>query len=211
MPGRGKSDWISNIKTIHDMADAILSHLPKNAIYIGWSFGGLVTFSIAARYPDRVSQIIGIATTPKFIESDNWEGVPAPGFQAGFEEIKKLGFNHFFRAHYDFEFAKFYPKPVSYHQLIQLLDNTPKQELETLLHGIHLCDYTDLRADFQTLQCPIDLLLGENDSAVPLSAHAAIKSLNDNVYLHIIPNAQHMPFWTHPAEFQDKLQNILEK
>jgi pimeloyl-[acyl-carrier protein] methyl ester esterase len=55
LPGRGKSDWQPNIKTIHDMADYVLPDLPENAIYIGWSFGGLISVSIAARHPTHTT------------------------------------------------------------------------------------------------------------------------------------------------------------
>ncbi len=36
-----------------------------------------------------------------------------------------------------------------------------------------------------------------------------ISALNPNLNLHVIPNAQHMPFWTHPAEFNQILKQIL--
>jgi len=211
LPGRGKSAWVSSIKTIHDIADIILPHLPEKAIYVPWSFGGLVTLSIASRYPERIERIVGVATMPKFVETDNWPGVPKPGFQAGFNEIKTLGFNDFFKGYYDLEFSSFNPKPAAYHQLIQLLQDTPEQDLEILLKGVCLCDETDMREAFQSLQCPIDLILGEKDHSVPLASHAAMKQLNPAVNHHVIPESQHMLFWTHPAEFQDKLQTILEK
>ncbi len=211
LPGRGKSDWQANIKTIDDIADIILPYLPEKAIYIPWSFGGLVTLSIASRYPERVERIIGVATTPKFVEANNWPGVPKPGFQAGFNEIKTLGFNDFFTAYYDIEFLGFDPKPAAHQQLIQLLQNTPQQDLEILLKGVYLCDEADYREAFQSLQCSIDLILGGKDSSVPRQLHAAIKQLNPAVKLHVIPKAQHMFFWTHPVEFANKLQTILEK
>ncbi len=211
LPGRGKSDWVPTIKTIHDVADIILPHLPEKAIYVSWSFGGLVTLSIASRYPERVERIVGIAMMPKFVEADNWPGVPKPGFQAGFNEIKSPGFHAFTRDYYDLEFSAFNPKPAAYHQLIQLLQNTPEQDLEILFKGVLLCDEADFRDAFQSLQCPIDLILGEKDQSVPLASHAAMKQLNPAVGLHVIPEAQHTLFWTHPQIFQNELQAVLEK
>ena len=42
LPGRGQSDWSHDFKDIHEIADSLLEHLPERAIYVGWSFGGLL-------------------------------------------------------------------------------------------------------------------------------------------------------------------------
>lgn len=118
VPGCGKSNWQTKFKSIHDIADALLPHLPDQAVYIGWSFGGLLALSIAARYPERVKRIVGIATSPKFIEDKNWLGLPQPGFKESFlPEIQKLGLYQVFKNIYDAEFSSFDPKPREYHQL----------------------------------------------------------------------------------------------
>jgi pimeloyl-[acyl-carrier protein] methyl ester esterase len=111
LPGSGLSDW-GNIKNINDIADAVLTVLPESAIYIGWSFGGLVAASIAALYPERVKRFIGIATTPKFVEDDNWPGLPKPGFKAGFSVTNKQEFEALLRGFIDVEFIGFDPKPA---------------------------------------------------------------------------------------------------
>lgn len=36
---------------------------------------------MTARYPQRVRQIIGITTTPKFIASEGWPALPKPSFK----------------------------------------------------------------------------------------------------------------------------------
>ncbi len=209
LPGRGQSVWQEQINSLNDMADALLPYLPKEAIYIGWSFGGLVATSIASRYPERVKRIIGIGSTPKFIEDENWPGVPQPGFKASFNEVKAHGFKAFFEGWYDAEFADFNPKPASYNQLLKLLEASNKENLDVLLKGIEICDATDLRKEFSSIKCPIDLILGGQDTSVPMACHQAIKKINSHVKIHLIQDAQHMMFWTHPEAFQKILQEIL--
>ena len=210
LPGRGQSDWLPNTKTIHDIANQLQDELPEKAIYIGWSFGGLITISIAARYPKRVERFIGIATLPKFIETENWPGVPQPGFRAPFEEgLNKMGLEKFFTQFYDTEFDNREPKPNEYNVLVDLLQNNKNFDLDILYKGIDICDTTDLREEFKTLQCPIDLILGDKDDSVPKATHQHIKALNPNTKLHIIPGAHHFPFWTHQVEFNARLNSIL--
>lgn len=210
LPGRGQSDWRADNKTIHDVADQLIAELPKEAIYIGWSFGGLIATSLAARYPEKVKHFIGITTTPKFVTQGDWPGVPQPGFSADFQAIKVKGFFSFLKNYYDIEFATINPKPTGYYEILQLLaEDSNKVDVNILFKGIDICDATDLREQFRTLQCPVDLILGGKDDAVPLSSHQKIQQLNPRVKIHTIPDAGHLPFWTHQAEFNVILNNVI--
>lgn len=163
LPRRGNSDWNSDIHNINDSAKAIVRDLPKTASYIGWSFGGLVTLAIAALYPQRVRQITGITTTPKFIAREGWLALPQPGF-----------------------------KPAGH---------KANANLSVLLKLTDICDATDLRTKIKSLRCPVDLIWGGQDGSVPAIMFEKIKALNPRVATHIIPKAQHIPFWTHSVEF----------
>ncbi len=211
LPGLGQSDWHHDIQSINDMADQLLSHLPKQAIYIGWSFGGLIAMSIAARYPERISRFIGITTTPKFVANDNWPGVPQPGFKSIFVPgIMQQGFKPFMKTWFDYEFAAFNPKPAAYHDLINILNQDfSKVNLEILFKGVDICDLTDLKNEFKSIQCPVDLILSERDDSVPVAAIEKIKQLNQSVNIQVIPEAGHIPFWTHSKEFNKILNHIL--
>lgn len=209
LPGCGDSDWSVDIQNIHDMADQLLPVLPKNAIYLGWSFGGLVTTSIAARHPERVKRFIGLTTSPKFIENHDWPGVPKPGFIAAFGIIKEMGLEKFMTNFYEDEFSEFSEKPSAYFELLKLLPKLSTFDINILLKGVQICDATDLRPEFSTLTCPIDLILGGKDQSIPVNSIEKIIALNSKANVHMIPNAKHMPFWTHPAEFTQLLNQIL--
>ncbi len=209
LPGRGRSAWQASIHDMHSMVDAILPDLPERAIYIGWSFGGAVTTSIAARYPMRVKHFIGISTTPRFVEDQDWPAIPKPGFSPAFATLPEVGYQAFFQSWCDSEFAAFDPKPKAYHQLVQLLAESPENNIEVILKGVDICDQTDLRKEFKSLTCPIDLIMGGKDGAVPAACYDAIKKLNPRTVLHVIPDAHHLPLWTHPEEFNRILKNIL--
>jgi pimeloyl-[acyl-carrier protein] methyl ester esterase len=210
LPGTGESDWGANTQTVHDMADQLLEVLPKNAIYVGWSFGGLITISIAARYPEMVNHFVGIGVSPKYIADDSWPGIPQPGFQAAFEpEIAKKGFKNFLHEYYDGEFKDFDPKPKNYYKLLDLLDEAAKFDLDILFKGLKICDKLDLRDEFKSLKCPIDLIFGEQDESIPVEQYEYIKALNPAVNIRLIPGAHHMPFWTHPKQFNEVLKLIL--
>ncbi len=210
LPGCGQSDWDSQITNIYEIADILLPSLPKRAIYIAWSFGGLVSMSLAARHPERVKRFIGIATSPKFVEEDNWIGVPKPGFKANFVKVKQIGVRAFLEDYYAHEFADFNPKPDAYERLVRLLDSS-RVDPNAHMKGVDICDATDLREEFQSIACPIDLILSEEDECVPTAAFKSFKQLNPNVHIHPMSHAHHIPFWTHPKQFNEILNHILSK
>ncbi len=210
LPGSGHSDWNDNIKNIHDIADAILAVLPKEAIYVAWSFGGLVAQSIAIRYPERVKRFVGLGATPKFIASTNWIGFPEPGYLALVRpKVAEQGFKAFLRGYYEYEFSKVDPKADSYSLMQKICDHRVEIDSTVLCKLMEICDSTDLRKDFKSISCPIDLIIGNEDENVPKAAWQNIKTLNPNVKIHEINGAGHAPFWTHPEEFNKILNRIL--
>jgi len=210
LPGCGKSSWDPTCKTMDGIAELLVPHLPKQFIVIGWSFGGVIAISLAARYPERVKRFIGIGTTPRFTEGKDWPGVPHPGFQASYERAKEIGLKAFRHAYFDSEFARFDPKPERYHRLIHLLDTHPPMDLDTWIAGLRIIDDADLRNEFHSLRCPIDFILGSQDKSVPQEITGKLKALNPHCKVHLIPQAGHLPLWTDPDEFNRVLRAIMK-
>lgn len=211
LPGTGQSAWDSSIKTIHDIADCVVRELPDEAIYVGWSFGGLVAQAIAVKYPNRVKHIVGIGTTPRFIEANNWPGFPAAGFSAVVDPLLKDGkeAKDFLKMFYEFEFESINPKPDSYSEAQKLWSSPSTISNNLLSERIAICDTTDLRDLFKSITCPIDLIMGDLDTNIPKEAFANIKSLNPNVKIHELVGVGHAPFWTHQQEFNKTLNSVL--
>ena len=211
LPGTGTSSWEPSIKNIHDIADYVIEELPPQAVYIGWSFGGLVAQSIAARYPNRISRLIGIGTTPCFIETDDWPGFPATGFSAILDALFKKGntAKDFLKMFYESEFDNINPKSANYCEVQKLCAQPSTISNELLSKRIAICDATDLRGLFKSILCPVDFILGNQDNNIPKEAFVKIKELNLKVKIHEIQGCGHAPFWTHPSEFNQILRNIL--
>jgi len=209
MPGCGESEWPSKLQTIHDMADILIPCLPKKAIYIGSSIGGCISMSITARYPERVKRLIGIGTTPKFIETENWPGFPKPGFSTKASKIKDIGMKAFMQQIVESEFSDFASKPVLYYELLKCFDTKVIQP-EIFLKGIDILDTLDLRQEIQSLECPVDLIFGEKDPYIPIAVIEALRKLNPHIHSHIVANAYHLPHLTHPREFNGLLNKILK-
>lgn len=216
LPGTGLSTWDNSIQTIDDFADALLPILPQKAIYLGWSFGGLVCQSLAARYPERVQSLIGVTTSPKFIgeESTHWLGLPPPGFLPLIGSFLNEGksFQDIIQMFYENEFSHIHPKPKTYQELQNIFtsqDPTHPLNHQALQKRLAICDHADLRAALKNIQCPIDFIMGEKDMTPDKNSWDQIKKLNSKIKIHEIKDAQHIPFWTKPEAFKAALDRIL--
>ncbi len=74
LPGYGRSEWITDY-TLEKMVKLLSDIAPKQAIWIGWSLGGLIATKYAQLYKDRVKKLICVASSPKFLEETNWPGM----------------------------------------------------------------------------------------------------------------------------------------
>ena len=78
LPGHGRSNNIDG--ELDEWCDEIIKILPKNPILLGWSLGGLLAINIAKKI--TISELILVASTPNFVQSENWSyGIDKNNFE----------------------------------------------------------------------------------------------------------------------------------
>ena len=172
--------------------------------------GGLLNIALAAKYPERVNRIINICSTPKFLEDIYWPGMPEIGLcSLVLPTVRDKGLSTFLQAFFEDEFAEFSSKPSNYKEACDIIATSANANINALAERMKLVDITDLRHAYQAIKCPIDFIMGDKDAAVPTAVYEEIKALNPHTIIHVIKDAKHAPFWTHPKEFNNVLQAIL--
>lgn len=61
-------------------------HLPNNAVYLGWSLGGMVVERWASAFPNRVSRWIAVGANAQFVADDTWPTAMPKATYDGFAE-----------------------------------------------------------------------------------------------------------------------------
>lgn len=189
--------WDTNLE---NMVLQILAHSPKNAIYLGWSLGGLLALQLAILAPERVGKLITIATTPKFIATTSWQAMPLKTFTYFYQMFKN---DHIQALHY-FISLQFMGEPQAKELITIAKGNLDKQiNKQFLENGLKLLRDTDLRSKVNTIKCPSLHIYSENDHIVP-----AVTAQQLPANTKIIKNAGHAPFLSQPKKFLQLLEQF---
>ncbi len=191
--------WDPNLE---NMALQVLAQTPKNAIYLGWSLGGLLAWQIAIQASERVQKLITVATTPKFLATKNWEAMPEKTFHNFYKMFEK---DHMQALKY-FTSLQFMGEPQAKELTTTAKANLNKQQVnkQFLQNGLKLLRDTDLRNEINKIRCPAVHIYGENDHIVPVATAQQLPAKTK-----IVKNSGHALFLSHQEEFLRLLNKFI--
>ena len=182
LPGHGRSDEVGG--GITEWCDEIIKILPNNPILLGWSLGGLLAISIATKI--KISKLILVASTPRFVRSDDWPyGIDENNFRQ-FSDALQLNLTKGLK-----RFVSLQTQDKN--QLKALSQSIEKFPASTkaLNQGLEILLTTDLVDEFNQLKIPIKVILGNHDTLVPYR----ISNWYDKAKLKTqVLNTGHLPF-----------------
>ena len=207
LPGYGQSPMLAGNYNLNTVVNAVADAAPQQAHWLGWSLGGLIATHMAATSPKRVLQLINVCSTPKFLASDHWPGMPEKNLQH-FASLLERDYTNTLKHFINLQFYA----TKSDHQLLrdiqqQVLDSRPNEA--ALSAGLDLLKTTDLRATLSQVSCPTHFILGRLDAIVPADVGTAITELKPDCTIHMITKASHAPFISHKKDFLAILNKVM--
>lgn len=200
LPGFGKSPCLTSDYSFDVISNLLFDTIPDQAIWVGWSLGGMLAWHVAIHYPKKINKLITVAASPKFVRDENWPGVPSSVLKRFSTQLNN---------HYEATILDFLRLQLRGSDNEILFENLKKQLLPidpAALHGgLNLLNETDFRADLAKITIPSVHIFGEMDALVPASVTPYIQSLIPNGQCEMIKRAGHIPFLSHPTEFTTKL------
>ncbi len=199
LPGFGLSQPIAG--ELSAWVDALVQALPSNAIWAGWSLGGLVATQAAIDYPSRIKGLITIASSPCFMarEDEAWPGIPPQVLE---QFAAQLGQN--------------LPKTVERFLAIQAMGSEtakedikqlrdlvlarPLPEATALSQGLAMLQQVDLRPQLSEISQPWLRIWGRLDGLVPKRLSSQLPAA-EHITDRILAKASHAPFISHRDEF----------
>ncbi|MDX1444485.1 MAG: pimeloyl-ACP methyl ester esterase BioH, partial [Gammaproteobacteria bacterium] len=79
LPGHGHNASVPLPSTVEALAEMLLDAAPERAHWLGWSIGGMAAMAAASLSPGRVTKLVTVAATPRFVAGEDWpHAIPAP-------------------------------------------------------------------------------------------------------------------------------------
>ncbi|MHB8253697.1 MAG: alpha/beta fold hydrolase [Acidiferrobacter sp.] len=72
LPGHGHAPYEHGDLDPGRVAQAFAHRYPQPSVWLGWSLGGLVALTLAARHPACVKRLILVGATPYFVRAPDW-------------------------------------------------------------------------------------------------------------------------------------------
>ena len=206
--GHGASDAPEGAYSLEQLADDLHGLLQalnvKQPHFVGLSMGGMIGMTYALRHP-RVFRSLVLCDTssrlgPPF--QPVWDERIKTARQSGMEPLVQPTLQRWFTEPF---LSK---RPPAMERVAQMIRSTPVAGYVGCCHAIPRIDLTDR---LQEIDCPVQVIVGEQDLGTPVSMARAIHEAIPGSELVIIPQASHLSNLEQPAAFNDALLEFLQR
>lgn len=198
LPGHGKAWETKMPATLEEAVELIAAETPSNAIYLGWSLGGLLATQLTLSYPEKVSGLMTVNSTPCFLEQPEWLGVSEVFLNKFHARIEK---NVSQALHYltllglsQRQLQRLYTQ-----EILEILQTSPQPEKETLFNSLKILAVTDLRVKYKNIHCPFINFVSVEDPLTPINAEVKYEKLS---------SAGHFPMVTEVTQLANCIREI---
>ncbi|UAJ65450.1 pimeloyl-ACP methyl ester esterase BioH [Candidatus Schneideria nysicola] len=207
LPGYG-INYNSSFLNLEKMIEEIIDIAPINALWLGWSLGGLIATKIAIQNKN-VSGLITVASSPKFCscEKGYWPGMNSKMLDHFAQQLKMNYLNTINRFIHSQIIMK---KSVKYSKILEknIVFTQKIPSSQTLDIGLNLLKSYDLRSILSKINLPILHIYGRLDNLVNYKIVSIVDTLSPNSTSIIFKRAFHAPFISHPNLFSRTIINF---
>ena len=193
-----------------EMVAQVLAQAPKKSAWLGWSLGGLIATQAALTAPDRVSQLITVASSPRFAAEKGWRGIK-PAVLSQFTEQLKEDFTLTVERFMALQAMGSPNAKQDIKQVKQAVFSRPSPNQAALATGLSILADIDLREVLSQLSMPVCRMYGRLDGLVPIKVALDMDALIPHSTKVVFEQASHAPFISHSDEFIAELRYFLEQ
>lgn len=208
LPGHGHSPLPYGNFELPTLVNEISDLIKENTTLIGWSLGGMIAMEIARQFPQHISRLILVASTPQFHTTPDWPHAMATDTLASFAQQLDYHADRTLRRFLALQAHNCSNARQITRTMQTLLRSREMPNLQALQDGLAILRNANLRPSLPLINCPILIIHGDRDAIIPCQVTQAFSQHMVNVQIEIIPSASHIPFLTHPGEFIRAIQGF---
>lgn len=197
--------------SLDTIVSALAAQFDEPLNVCGWSLGGQIALHWAAREPQKIKRLVLVASTPCFVERDDWLFGLAHGVLRQFAaELEK---NHAatLRRFLALQVRGSEGERELLASLRTRLFSRGEPHLDALRGGLEILHHADLRAALPVIRQPVLVMAGERDKLTPPEASSYMAQALPNARMEEIAGAAHTPFLSHPQIFVEQLMSFLHE
>ncbi len=203
LPGYGHSANC-HAENLAQIAQLLMIQAPKDALWVGWSLGGLVATYMAIHHSNYVSKLVTVASSPKFAAERPWRGIQPQvltAFTAQLMDDFQLTIERFMALQ-----AMGSPSAKQDVKVLkQAVLSRPSPNPSALLAGLKMLADVDLRDNLAQISVPILRLYGRLDGLVPIQVASDLQQMLPESEQFIFTESSHAPFMTELENFCQQL------
>ena len=208
LPGHGHSPSREpfELDSLVRAIDAVTARIDGPLDVLGWSLGGQVALAFALAKPERIRRLILVATTPSFVERDDWSHAMSATTLARFGDELRVSYRLTLQRFLALQVHGSEEGRATLAQLRTRLFERGEPSHGVLADALRLLHDTDLRPALARIATPALVVAGERDALVPIEATRALAAALPQATHVAIEGAAHAPFLSHRQAFLDALR-----
>ncbi|OGP15630.1 MAG: hypothetical protein A2052_07125 [Deltaproteobacteria bacterium GWA2_54_12] len=227
LPGHGGTitwDEPSLLPAVKEIKERLKPFGRTKAIGVGWSLGSMALIASLADLKDSFKALVLVGATPCFVEKEDFPwGQPKALVKRMIMDMKKdpaATVDRFYSLNFTEDEKKTragrsmmerysYPGPISCEgEVPGCFPSFKYDELTKALEALYM---TDLRENLKSIDIPVLLVHGEEDSICPVGAAEYMGHRIRNAKLEVVDGAGHAPHITEPELFNKILHEFLAR
>ena len=194
---------------IDALSEQLIAAAPKDAWWLGWSLGGMISSYVAARRSSGVKGLITIGMTPAFVQTDTWKkAIPAEVYEQFSELVKsdsKAGLSRFIAL----QTNGIEQKSTVRKQLNEWVNENTSSPL-ALLGGLRLLRSLDVRRELEILDIPSLHILGDKDELIDVTWLEDVENELYPLQANILKGFAHQPFLEDLSAFYPCVEQFID-
>lgn len=176
--------------------EKLLTKLPGKFAVIGWSLGGLYATRLAIEESTRVTHLLNIASSPRFVKDFSWAGVDPQVLDTFYNQLIENP---------ETTIREF--RMLNHGKSDSSLIIIPSEE--GLHSGLEVLKTWDFRIEITALKMPIGYMFGRLDPITSIATLQTMQHLYSQFYFVLFKKSGHMPFLSESPRFLDELHAFL--